>query len=883
MAVNLPNNPANGDSVLLNGTTYVYNSTNNSWDIPVVTEAILPLTSLSVGPEATPSGDGAISYDNTTGIFTYTPPVISGGSGITAYANTTDLPTSEVTTGAMAYVSANNKLYIWNGTAWFNIAIVNQAPTAITGNLATYVLATDGTPTVVTLVSTDPEGLPLTWSSSTSGDTQVGTLSQTDNVFTITPSTNEANIGTLSVTFSVTDGNNTETSVSSFILEFLSPYWNETVLSIGTSSTNGLANSTFIDRSTNAHTVTPTGAPVQTAFHPYLENWGVEFPDGANKYLSVAANNDFNFGTGDFTIECWYYRLPKTITDTDRRYLIHSEQTWDGTRWTLYAGFDNNKFSFFTYQDYLANSNTPMLVSSSDASLHQWHHIAITRSGNTFRLFINGVLEASSTRYTGSVGADTYTTFIGGGGNQTNRVLSGIVSDVRIVKGTALYTTNFTPPTEKLTAVTGTSLLTCQSNRFVDNSSNAHTITPAGNVTITAFNPFGQESEYAAGENKGSAYFDGTGDYLTVASDAGFGFGTGDFTIEAWVYWLGENSNASYGIVSTRSSVAAEGLVLYAGVSGFLTYYDGPANGNYASTQKLPINQWSYVVLTRSSNVWRLFLNGLEIKTHTSSSDLGSSQPVRIGSLVNGDTFAFNGYISNVRIVKGTALYTSNFTPPTAPVGNTNASLYLPMDNAGIFDKTGNNTFTPVGNASTSTTQTKYADTAMYFDGSGDYIEIDNQPLFNFGTQDFTIEMWIKPNVSSNFGGLFTIDAGPYPSVLIYNSGTNNIRIYLDDNNSSPFALTQNVTIPSTNWQHFAFTRDGNIFRSFLDGILINTTTSSITIAPQRARARIGTGDSGSPWNGYIENFQILKGVAKYTANFTPPNRTQGITYQEES
>jgi hypothetical protein len=64
------------------------------------------------------------------------------GSGTTAYANTTDLPTSEVTTGAMAYVSANNKLYMWNGSAWFNIAIVNQAPTAITGNQATYDLAT---------------------------------------------------------------------------------------------------------------------------------------------------------------------------------------------------------------------------------------------------------------------------------------------------------------------------------------------------------------------------------------------------------------------------------------------------------------------------------------------------------------------------------------------------------------------------------------------------------------------------------------------------------------------------------------------------------------------------------------------------------------------
>ena len=86
-----------------------------------------------------------------------------------SYTNTADLPTVGVDTGAMAYVSATNKLYMWNGSSWFNIAIVNQAPTAITGNQPSYALSTDGTPTVVTLVSTDPEGFPLTWSSNTSG------------------------------------------------------------------------------------------------------------------------------------------------------------------------------------------------------------------------------------------------------------------------------------------------------------------------------------------------------------------------------------------------------------------------------------------------------------------------------------------------------------------------------------------------------------------------------------------------------------------------------------------------------------------------------------------------------------------------------------------
>jgi hypothetical protein len=91
-AANFPNNPVNGDTVVINATTYVYNSTNNSWDIPVGAGLTLPLTSLSVGTEGTPSGDGELSYDNTTGVFTYTPPVISEGGSIslTATLNSSD-------------------------------------------------------------------------------------------------------------------------------------------------------------------------------------------------------------------------------------------------------------------------------------------------------------------------------------------------------------------------------------------------------------------------------------------------------------------------------------------------------------------------------------------------------------------------------------------------------------------------------------------------------------------------------------------------------------------------------------------------------------------------------------------------------------------------
>jgi len=201
---------------------------------------------------------------------------VSAG-GVDDYADVNALP-GNPSLGDLAFITGTNTLYVYNGSAWFNIAIANQAPTAISGNQASYTLPPNGTPTVITLVSNDPEGFPLTWSATTSGDSQIGTLTQADNVFTLTPSTDTADAGTLSVTFSVTDGTNTETTISTFTLAFTSALWDETILNIGTSSTDATSNSTFVDRSTNARTVNINGGtPVQTAFHPYLDNWSVDF------------------------------------------------------------------------------------------------------------------------------------------------------------------------------------------------------------------------------------------------------------------------------------------------------------------------------------------------------------------------------------------------------------------------------------------------------------------------------------------------------------------------------------------------------------------------------------------------------------------------------
>ena len=129
--------------------------------------------------------------------------------------------------GDMAFVTANNNLYLYTGSGWFKVATVeNNSPTAITGVAAATALASDGTATVITAVSTDPEGFPLTWSYSvttgslTNGGGASATVSQADNVFTITPTTTAAYAGTFSITFSATDGTNAVTAASAFTLTF---------------------------------------------------------------------------------------------------------------------------------------------------------------------------------------------------------------------------------------------------------------------------------------------------------------------------------------------------------------------------------------------------------------------------------------------------------------------------------------------------------------------------------------------------------------------------------------------------------------------------------------------------------------------------------------
>ena len=166
----------------------------------------------------TPSSDGVLQMAGTDSSGN-TVAQVENVPQIQSVTNFNDLLSiANPATGTQMMVTSTNRLFIYTGTGWYKIAdMANESPTAITGINATYDLATDGTVTTITAVSSDPEGFPLTWSSAiTAGALNGTTVSNVDNVFTITPST--TNETTFTVTFSVTDGVGTATFSSDFTL-----------------------------------------------------------------------------------------------------------------------------------------------------------------------------------------------------------------------------------------------------------------------------------------------------------------------------------------------------------------------------------------------------------------------------------------------------------------------------------------------------------------------------------------------------------------------------------------------------------------------------------------------------------------------------------------
>lgn len=190
---------------------------------------------------------------------------------------------------------------------------------------------------------------------------------------------------------------------------------------------------------------------------------------------------------------------------------------------------------------------------------------------------------------------------------------------------------------------------------FTDNSPSPKTVTAYGDAkTSTAQSKFGGTS----------IFFDGNGDYLVSPSNSAFQFGTGDFTIEAWVYIPTGISGSYAAICDIRSSPYGNGAVLFKLNSSRQLGYYGATETNTTAT--VPLSTWTHVAISRSSGTTRLFISG-DLSATVADGDNKSINGCYIGRVYDNAHPAFSGYIDELRITKGVARYTANFTPPAAP------------------------------------------------------------------------------------------------------------------------------------------------------------------------------------------------------------------------
>ena len=652
------------------------------------------------------------------------------------------------------------------------------------------------------------------------------------------------------------------------------PYFYLTTLLLNGDGVNAAQNNSFIDSSTNNYSMTRNGNVTQGTFSPFSQSegrWSAYF-DGTGDGLNAGSQSAYAFGTGPFCIEFWVYNTAL------KNYSCGVTTRPDNGSYAdaYHIGWD----SVGGVSLYINTTSNPSGASGT-MKVGQWQHFVCCRDGsNVTSIFVNGTRVGTAT-----ITANFTRQLLGIGDFPTTPAESvqGYLSNVRLVKGSSVYDptqTTITVPTSPLTAVSGTSLLTCQSNRFKDNSANNFAITRNGDASVQPISPYPPAGKYLPAVNGGSGYFDGTGDYLAMGNSSAFAFtGATDWTVECWIYPTHAPADAYRGIFAQNASTGFRWGIYGSGSAPYLTVLNG---GGGVGTMNLAapnnvirMNQWQHIALVNTGGTLRQYHNGVALGS-AASANYTTTGTATIGSW--GTTLFFQGYMSGFRITQGAAIYTSAFTPPTAPITTTaNTALLVEYTNGGIVDLTGRNNLETVGNAQISTSIKNYGTGSLAFDGSGDYLVTPPSDLIPFLTGDFTVEVWAYPingGKGSSFSRLVNIGSGNVAGALTLNtfstdSPTRIEAILWSGNDTTSIVLNSQDTIPNSVWTHIAFTRSGTTCRLFINGVLKHSGTSSQSVTQNVLY--VGSRAASEYFNGYLDDLRITRGFARYTANFTPP------------
>lgn len=785
-----------------------------------------------------------------------------------------------------------------------------------------------------TLVATDPEGGDVDYTL-TSGSLPSGvTLNTETGVISGTLDTDLRSSATYTANITPNDGagNNGPTRAFTITQNGDGDDNFEYVTSRLTfDGTNDTGNTTIGASRTGSLTPTKVDNPYAGSFNPYTPKgyWATSHR-GTGTYdgLKIASNSNLAIGTSNYTYEFWLKETGDHSASKARYFIMGVSGT---TVMELATDQNNDNMRYTT-----GGSNLLLINNwSSSYQRNEWNHIAIVREGtglNQLFFYVNGVYKDYSTD-SGNHGANVL--HIGGLDWAADYCLEGYISNFRL-SNTARYTNSgsvgdqvFTPPTSPFTSDSNTRLLTCQSNRFVDEGPNSMAIghnNNSGQTSIVAHHPFLMTNKYDS-TDKGSIFFDGSNDALNYANNSAFQVGTGDFALSFWAYVPWDVTLGSYwtsfmgfgGIGYDQQAVS-----LYIDAAGNFAMDINQTNGG-ARVQSGTMNfrgQWNYIELSRSSGTTRAFVNGVSQTNFTSGSATTSynisgnnSWGLYVGaSDAAGNSNFIRMYLSEIRLVKGSAGNTANYTPPTAPLtAITNTSFLM---NAGDFVNIDD--FSQMSNwrnegagCLIDTSDKKYGTGSITLnttDGStltsGRLVSDDYAYTRHFDlTGDWTIEFWIKgPSANHAADGQFrrVLDMGGNNAANSYQILVNTTAagysaaaggVFSWGGSTGSLVGQNTITIESgsgqpdvcdNQWHHVRFVHDRSASKiyEYTDGTLYSTrdtsgakewTASSQTGGPPCIGSD-STNAANGRFLGRIDDFRIYNGYAASTGStYTVP------------
>jgi hypothetical protein len=629
------------------------------------------------------------------------------------------------------------------------------------------------------------------------------------------------------------------------------PYFNLVSLLLNTTSTNGAQNNTFIDSSSNGYSITRSpasgpNAPTQGTFTPFSQTgWSSNF-NTSTTYLTVTDTANLRFGSGNFTIEAWVYRNAAGAIQT-----IASKGASTPTGWV---------FQISAADKLVFIDTSTSITGATSLAANTWYYVAVVRAGTgagQTTLYVNG---ASDNTGTSATTFNQTTNMLIGADRSTTNFANGYISNLRLSNTNRTISST---PTTALTADANTIFLSLGFNRFqyTDSTAAYTNMAVTGTPSVQAFSPFLPTAAYDAAVVGGSAYLDGTGDYLTVANATPLQFDAGAFTINCWIY-----RNAS-GVAHTIAAkgTSTTGWVFSVNSSNQLNWTDTSTSS--ATTDTIPVGAWTYVSAVRTStasNGMQLYINGVSKLTFTVSTTYSQTSVLTVFA---GRTQAnsFNGYVSGFEYVKGTAITP---TIPTAPPTNSNSpSLLLNFINSGIYDAAAKNDLETVADAQVSTAiQAKFGTTSIAFDGTGDYLLFPDSPNLQLGTGDFTIEGWVYLTAANVAYG-----------IISKGTSTTGWSVNITSGNKLQFsytatALTGATSLASGTWYYFAVVRSGagtgnlKLYLGTSGSTILDATSGGAVTTDfnQTNSMYVGASRTGTTLlNGYLEETRITKGYAR--------------------